>query len=253
MNDIIKISAVSYLNTLPFIYGLEHSEIIKKVELSRDYPALCAQRLINGEVDLGLIPVAEISKIKAPRIVSDYCIGAVGKVNTVVLYSECPFEEIENILLDYQSRTSVNLLKVLLKHYWKRSIPLIQTSEGYEETIKGRKAGLVIGDRVFTLMNTFDYVYDLSEIWLNHTGFPFVFAAWVSNEELPDPFIKEFNDALGFGLENRDKVIARYKIENPSSKVDIERYLMTDIRYSLDSEKRKGMSLFLELMKGNQL
>jgi chorismate dehydratase len=245
----IKISAVSYLNTLPFIYGLEHSDIIKSIEMSRDYPALCAQKLINKEVDLGLIPVAEIIKIRDPQIVSRYCIGAVGKVNTVVLLSEVPFHEIESILLDYQSRTSVNLLKILLKQYWKIRIPLVDTSNGYEKEIKGKTAGLVIGDRVFSLMSAFEYVYDLSEIWLKYTGFPFVFAAWVSNETLPDTFLEDFNKALEFGLENRDKVIEIYKKENPESKVDIETYLKTDIRYTLDDDKRKGMNLFLDLLK----
>jgi chorismate dehydratase len=249
LKDLIKISAVSYLNTLPFIYGLEHSAIIKRIELSRDYPALCAQRLINKEVDLGLIPVAEILKIKDARIVSEYCIGAVGKVNTVVLLSEVPFERIECILLDYQSRTSVNLLKILLKHYWKKEILLVNTSRGYEKEIQGNTAGLVIGDRVFSLMYEFDYGYDLSELWLKYTGYPFVFAAWVSHEALPDAFVNEFNKALEFGLQNRDKVIEIYQKGNPDSKVDIEKYLKTDIRYSLDDEKREGMNLFLKLLK----
>ncbi len=249
MTEKIKISAVSYLNTLPFIYGLENSDIKHKIELSRDYPALCAEKLIANKVDIGLIPVAEILKIKQPIIVSDFCIGAVGKVNTVVMLSECPLEEIETVLLDYQSKTSVNLIKILYKHYWKRNISFKQTLPGYESQIKGNTAGLVIGDRVFPLTDVHKHVCDLSEEWLKFTGLPFVFAAWVSIKELPLSFIDEFTQALNFGLDNIDQVVEIYKSENPVSRVNIKKYLKSDISYILDENKRKGMDLFLKMLK----
>ena len=109
-----KVSAVSYLNTIPFIYGLKNSPIFDQIELSLDYPALCADKLLNNQVDIGLIPVATIPKIKNAQIISDYCIGSDGKVDTVCLYSNVPILEIESIALDYQSRTSIELLKLLL-------------------------------------------------------------------------------------------------------------------------------------------
>ncbi len=251
MREKIKISAVSYLNTLPFIYGIEHSPLIDEIELSRDYPSLCAKRLINKEVQLGLIPVAEISKIQDPQIVSKYCIGAEGKVNTVALFSNCPMEDIHTIMLDYQSRTSVNLLKILLRDYWKKDIQLVATEAGYEKKIISNTAGLVIGDRVFSLAGQYLFQYDLSEIWLKHTGLPFVFAAWVSNCRLPESFIHAFNAALKYGLDHRNRVIEQFKKDQPDSQVNIEQYLMQDIRYCLDEDKRKGMALFLEMMKGN--
>ena len=63
MNPRIKISAVSYLNTLPFIYGLEHSGLLSTVELSRDIPSECARKLLAGEVDVGLVPVAVLPEL----------------------------------------------------------------------------------------------------------------------------------------------------------------------------------------------
>ena len=107
----VKISVVSYLNSKPFIYGLKHSELINNVELSLDIPSDCARKLLNGEVDLGLIPIAVIPKLKEHYIISDYCIGAEGKVTSVMMYSEVPLQEISTILLDYQSRTSVTLAR----------------------------------------------------------------------------------------------------------------------------------------------
>ena len=65
----IKISAVSYTNTLPFIYGLENSKIINHIELSKDIPSVCAKKLISNKVDIGLVPVAIIPKLNNYEII----------------------------------------------------------------------------------------------------------------------------------------------------------------------------------------
>ena len=90
----IKISAVSYLNTLPFVYGIEQSGYLQNYLMELDTPALCAEKLIKGQVDIGLIPVAVLPELKYYRILSSYCIGADGPVKTVVLYSNSPLEKI---------------------------------------------------------------------------------------------------------------------------------------------------------------
>jgi chorismate dehydratase len=240
----LKISAVSYLNTIPFIHGLKQSELIKIINLQLDYPSICAEKLINGNVDLALVPVAVIPKLKEAHIISDYCIGANGAVDTVCLYSDVPVEEIESIALDYQSRTSVALLRVLLKEYWQLNPKFINAVVGFEENIKGNHAALVIGDRAFALNTKHAYIYDLSAIWKEMTGFPFVFAAWVANTKLPQDFIISFNKALEKGLSNIDKALALEGDSYPNCE-NPEDYLNNKISYSLDSEKQKGMELFL--------
>jgi chorismate dehydratase len=82
----VKISAVSYTNTKPFIYGLQHSDILARIDLSLDTPADCAQKLINDEVDIGLIPVAAVLNMPYWEIVSDYCIGAVGAIRSAIAH-----------------------------------------------------------------------------------------------------------------------------------------------------------------------
>ena len=83
MKQPLKISAVSYLNTKPFLYGLFQSGMEDSIDLSLDIPSECARKLVAGEVDLGLIPVAVIPQLKTPHIISDYCIGTEGAVKTV--------------------------------------------------------------------------------------------------------------------------------------------------------------------------
>src|ERR671921_2770283 len=74
--DKIKVAAVSYLNTKPLLYGIRQHEVLKKIDLIEDYPAKIAQLLIDGEVDMGLIPVAVIPKLNEHQIITDYCIGS---------------------------------------------------------------------------------------------------------------------------------------------------------------------------------
>jgi len=247
-----KVSAVSYLNTIPFIYGLKNSPIFDQIELTLDFPALCADKLLNNQVDIGLIPVTTIPKIKNAQIISDYCIGSDGEVDTVCLYSDVPIEEIQTIALDYQSITSVALLKILLKEYWQVKPELNNTELGFEDKIKGKDAALVIGDRAFELNAKHQYIYDLSTIWKKMTGFPFVFAVWVSNAKLPKDFIVAFNKALEIGLVDIDKAIA-LEGDNCSNCKNPEDYLNHKISYLLDAEKQKGMALFLEKLVSPQI
>jgi chorismate dehydratase len=244
-----KVSAVSYLNTLPFIYGLKTSELINSINLQLDYPAICADKLLNSEVDIALVPITVIPKLRHYHIISDYCIGSDGIVDTVCLYSDVPIEEIKSISLDYQSRTSVALLKILLKEYWQVKPELNNTELGFEDKIKGKHAALVIGDRAFELNTKHQYSYDLSAIWKEMTGLPFVFAVWVSNEKLPKDFIVAFNKALEIGLTDIDKAIA-LEGDNYSDCANPEDYLNHKISYLLDAKKQKGIALFLEKIKG---
>ena len=241
----LKISAVSYLNTIPFIYGLKQSKLVDTIDLHLDYPAICADKLINGEVDIALVPVVIIPQLENAYIISDYCIGSDGEVDTVCLYSDVPIEEVQTIALDYQSRTSVALLKILLKEYWQVKPEINNTELGFEDKIKGKHAALVIGDRAFELNAKHQYIYDLSTIWKKMTGFPFVFAVWVSNTKLPKDFIAGFNKALENGLTDINKAIA-LEGDNYSNCENPADYLNHKISYLLDAEKQKGMALFLE-------
>ncbi len=245
----IRISAVSYLNTLPFIYGMEqHANFLAQVEISRDIPSECARKLIEGEVDLGLVPVAVIPQIKNAQIVSDYCIGAEGAVHSVLLVSEEPIEKIEKVYLDYQSRTSVQLCRLLLKHYWKQEVEFLPAQAGYETEIKGTTAGVIIGDRTFDLPKRLSYRYDLAEAWQNWQNLPFVFAAWVSNKALPADFIQSFNRVLQFGLSHKQKAIQHYNLPFPSLELQTT-YLDSYIQYELDEAKQKALREFLGLIK----
>jgi chorismate dehydratase len=245
----IKISVVSYLNTTPFIYGMENNaELMNAIDLAKDIPSECARKLLEGEVDLGLIPVAVIPQLKESHIISDYCIGANGAVKTVLLLSDVPLHEIETIFLDYQSRTSVALCQILCKELWNINPKFEQAKPGFENKIKGNSAGVIIGDRTFNLDKSYSYKFDLSEEWFKLTGLPVVFAAWVSNKKIDSSFIELFNASLEEGIKNIDIAIEESN-QNKISNSRLEKYLKKDIQFNLDQEKLKALKLFLSKLK----
>jgi chorismate dehydratase len=234
---------VSYLNTKPLLYGIKHHPIFNEIDLIEDYPSRIAQMLIDGKIDLGLIPVAAILNMKEWHIVSDYCIGADGPVASVCIFSQVPMTEIERIYLDYQSRTSVNLAKILLKEYWKKEVEFIETAgEDFRNKIRGTTAAVVIGDRALEQRQHSAYIYDLAEAWKQHTGLPFVFAAWVANKVLSVEFSKKFNEANKLGVNNLVNLAG--KIIYPH--YDLITYFTKCLDYHLSLSAKEGLKLFLD-------
>jgi chorismate dehydratase len=241
----IKAGAVSYLNTRPLIYGFEKGLMTKDITIVQDYPASIAGMLLNNEIDIGLVPVAIIPAMKESYIIGDYCIGTDNEVASVCLFSDVPIEDAREVLLDYQSRTSVRLARILLKEYWKVNPVLTDAKADFREHIKGYTAGLVIGDRAFEQRKVSPYIYDLGKAWKDLTGLPFVFAAWVSNKKLDADFIAAFNTATGAGLKAIDEIVAN----TPYPLFDLKKYFTEHISYILDDKKKQGLQLFLDKLK----
>jgi chorismate dehydratase len=242
----IRVGIVNYLNTRPLLYGLERPPIRDFIELSGAYPSKLSQALINGDIDLGLIPVAAIPFMKEYHIIGNHCIGANGEIASVAIFCDVPIQEIEKIYLDYQSRTSVALCKYLLKEYWGIHPEIIQAEgEQYRGEIKGTTAGLVIGDRAFRQRKISNYIYDLGSAWKAITGLPFVFAAWVSNKPLPEDFILAFDEANETGIKHIDEIVAAENFDL----FDLRRYYTLHLDYHLDENKREAMAKFLELIR----
>ena len=225
------------------LYGIKRHAILNDIELTEDYPARIAQLLIDDKIDVGLIPVAATTKLKNWHIVGDYCIGCNGPVASVCLFSEVPIEEVNTVILDYQSKTSVNLAKILLKEHWKKDVELVDArGEDYRKQINGRTAGVVIGDRALEQRQHNKFIYDLGDEWKKFSGLPFVFAAWISNKELPKDFEVAFNEANRMGIANIQKVVE----ENPFQVYDLQKYFTQNIDYNLTDEKREALKLYLQ-------
>lgn len=236
---------MNYLNTRPLLYGIERSIFLEEIELIGDYPSNVARALLNGSIDIGLVPVAIIPQLKEYYINTDFGIGCNGKVATVCIFSDVPLKEVTHVQLDYQSRTSVMLAKVLLKEYFKVDPQFIAATHDFRDKINGRVAGVVIGDRCFDQAKRSKYQFDLGEAWKAYTGLPFLFAAWISNKPIDKGFVQRFNEANSLGMDHIEEIVRDLNYKE----YDLVKYYKENIEYKIDAQKLKAMNLFLSKIK----
>jgi len=246
----LKMMAVSYLNTKPFLFGLKAKGLEDVFDIDIDYPSKCAERLKNEEVDLALVPVAVLPELGTYHLVSDYCIGCDGEVKTVCIFSHKPLEQVKQIYLDFHSKTSLALAKILLKEYWQMDIPMIDLNLPIGQEYGEDTAIVAIGDKTIALSEYYRYTYDLGAYWKQLTGLPFVFAVWVSKKPI-DPLIKlNLEEAFAFGLKNIESVIKSLPAQNEN--FDLKKYYEKNISYDLNALKLKALALFLSKIRSNE-
>jgi len=246
----VRISAVRYANTYPFLFGLMESGLDKIADISTDHPADCAKKLITDEVDIGLVPVASLTKMKNYWIITDYCLGAYGKVETVLLLSNSPFEELTTIYLDYRSLSSITLVKILAKNAWKRKLEWKKTDDSFDfSQLENREGVVLIGDQCIELSKQYKYKIDLAEEWSKFSGLPFAFACWVANKPIDPIFLEQFNKALAIGVNNIPKVVERCSGDGIIRGENLYKYLTENMDFILDKNKRKAIMLFLDYVK----
>ena len=245
----IKVAIVNYLNTAPFMRGLRLSGLLQSEQFRIDpyYPAECARALLEGRADIGLVPVAILANLKEYYIVGDTCIGAVEPVRSVLLVSDVPVDQIEKVYLDYQSRTSVALCRVLMQRFWKHQPEFLDAPEDYLNHVTGTTAAVVIGDRAFGESMKHPFVYDLASCWQQFTGLPFVFALWISLKPISPSHEVELNNALNMGISQAEEAAEEVLDQYPDY-FEVKNYLTHSISYTLDAAKRKGLETFLQML-----
>lgn len=227
------------------MYGMQNDAFLQEHELVPDYPSKVAEMLQSGAVDVALVPVALLKDLPEYFIVSDYCIAAEHEVASVCLFCEVPVNELTTVYLDYQSRTSVALAKILMKEFWGINPEIINAQdESYRTKIAGTTGAVVIGDRALEQRRLSTYIYDLASEWQAMTHLPFVFAVWVSVKPMSEEWIGRFNAANAEGLLHIDQIAEAQKY----SAYDLKKYYTHNISYLLDDEKRKGMAKFLAFL-----
>ena len=240
----MRITAVSYLNTIPFLYGIRHSGLLSDHVLDLAVPSVCASRLRHGLADVALVPVGAISGMPSQRVVTDYCLGADGPVGSVFLVGGAEPEKIRRVYLDTDSMTSIRLARLLFRDHWRSNPEFISGFSGFDRNNPGDSAAVVIGDKAFDYIGKMPVVLDLSQQWKAFTGLPFVFAVWMALSSVEDGHIRQLNAALAYGISHIREALNEY---NDTERFpDAYTYLSERISYPLDANKRKALELFLD-------
>jgi chorismate dehydratase len=179
MDDRVRIGAVSYLNSKPLVYELEH--LAPQARIEYDVPSRLARRLEDGELDVALIPSIEYLRRPEYSIVTDACIVCRGPVLSVRLFFRVPPPQVRTLALDEGSRSSAAMARILLRQRFGLHPQLEQFSLGSSLADAQTDAILLIGDRgILERDETFVEVWDLGDQWCRWAELPFVFAMWTA-------------------------------------------------------------------------
>lgn len=257
----MKICSVPYYNTLPLTWFL--NSVFQDMVLTTDYPARLADGLCENRYDLAMMPIGAFCKLKNATIVGDACIGCHGAVASVLMFSRKPLEEMKSLSLDNDSRTSVALGQILLHEFYGnhhfRTTPFARTDDLGEVATD---AFLVIGDRALICRpdrEKWPFRFDLGELWLEKTGLPFVFAAWIATRPdiaHNDEIVSKLQKARDLGQENFETIVrevtAGRKFQNtvfpyPVSEENLLWYYRENMVYTMTDEHRKAIGLYFQL------
>ncbi len=241
----VRTIAVDYLNTLPLRVGLGALVYDGTLTLELAHPGAAAEAFAAGHYDLGLLPAAASLRMPDVNLIGNQGIVCKGAVGSVGIFSEAPLGRVRALYLDHDSRSSVLLARILLRHHWRLSPKLLEAPRGYRRRIAGTTAGVIIGDPAIDARAEFPYYYDLGEAWYEMTGLPFVFAAWLGRGEFSDTFVRKFDVAQRDGIALRPQLAKKYQAERPH--YDLLDYFTRQLRYRIDAAARAGLEEFLQL------
>ncbi|MFQ5431864.1 MAG: menaquinone biosynthetic enzyme MqnA/MqnD family protein [Nitrospinota bacterium] len=243
-----------FLNARIFTYPITQGLVEFPFKLELGPPAELADMLLGGELDMAFIPAIEYARADKLRIVPGFGIASLGEVKTVVMFSRYELDTVKKITLDNRSRTSVALLKILLKDYFKRDVEFAAPSPDVGLLEGSTDAALLIGDETFDINPTDYNLYDLSKAWHEFTGKPFVFALLCVAEGVnADSAIAALHHAKVKGLEKLDELCRTASIELEIDESFCKDYLTNCMRYELDNSDIEGLELFFKMAHKNGL
>jgi chorismate dehydratase len=255
------VCAVSYLNTVPLVWGLQHAPeshpfgpaLRGTFDLQFALPAECADQLASGRADIGIVPVIEMARQSL-----DYFpgtgIACHGPVRSILLVSKVPFREIRTLATDSGSRTSAMLAQVILAERFGVRPRVFSHPADLAKMLGQADAALLIGDaalRVDPATLPFEtpalQTLDLGAEWVALTGLPMVFAVWAGRKEIVhEAHGQVFLESLRYGLTHMDDIVAA---EAPARQFDadlVRRYLTHHIVFELGEKDYEGMRLYIQ-------
>ncbi len=242
----MHLSAVSYLNTRPLVWGLMHGPQNGMAKLDFDLPAVCAQRLGSKEVEAGLVPVIEAARQHLPQV-GNLGIACVGPVRSILLLSKVPIRDIRTLALDHSSRSSVMLTRIILAEGYGLHPETLIMPPDLNAMLGRADAALIIGDPALRIDpdSTGLHVLDLGEEWYKLTALPMVFAIWAGYRKHP-ALAAILDESYRYGRARLDEIVTA---EAANRKIDprlAHQYLASIIHYELEADYRRGMQLYID-------
>ena len=246
-----RVCAVSYLNTVPLVWGLLHSPdpaLRDTLDLRFALPSECADQLASGQADIGIVPVIEMAR-QGLDYFPGVGIACHGPVRSILLVSKVPFREIRTLATDSGSRTSAMLAQVILAEKFGVRPQVFKHPADLAKMLGTADAALLIGDAALHLdPATLPFeTLDLGAEWVAMTGLPMVFAVWAGHQEaIREPYGQIFLESCRYGLEHMDEIVGMEASARGFGEDLVREYLTRHIVFKLGERDYEGMRLYIQ-------
>jgi chorismate dehydratase len=243
-----RVCAVSYLNTVPLVWGIEHGAQRGIFEMNYALPSECADQLASGEADIGIVPVIEMERQKLDYFRSTG-IACRGAVRSILLISKVPIRDIRTLATDTGSRTSVMLARIVLAEKYGVQPKLISRRAELAPMLGEADAALVIGDPALHLDPAtlpFESL-DLGTEWTGLTGLPMIFALWSGKKAVMQPrYEQAFLESCREGVAHKDRIVSEQSPLRGITAQLAREYLTRHIVFELNDRDHEGLNLYLK-------
>lgn len=244
----MRIGTVSYTNAYPLIEYLPL--VYPEAEIISVVPSKLGKLMKQGDVDIALLSSIELIKNPEYSYLPEISISSDGAVGSVLLFSKIPVHEIKTVALDQSSLTSITLIKILFTEHWKISPDYLSFTPPVEKGLEIADAALAIGDAGLVAEKQYPYCYDLGAEWKSMTGLPFVFALWITQQNVTmEKCLPYFVEAKRLGLENISEISKKCAAALPISEERFQHYFLDNLCYDLKKNQLNGMQLFFDNAK----
>ena len=243
----LRVCAVSYLNTVPLVWGMLHGEQQGRFDLEFLSPSECADKLESGGADIGIVPSSELLRLDL-EVIPGAGIACQQAVRSILLVSKVAFADIRILAADMNSRTSVQLARVLLARNHGAEPCIIWARPDLTAMLRTADAALIIGDPALRLdVASLPYrVSDLGAEWTATTGLPMVFAVWAGQKECVTPELEApFLASCRFGMSHLDEIVRAESRGRGFSEEFTRAYLRDNLCLELGEREYQGLELFL--------
>lgn len=255
-----RIGMVNFINTAPMYEVWRRTVQRPEWLITEAVPSVLNNLLNEGQLDLGFISSHEYAlHPEKYRILRDLSISATGAVGSVFLFSRLEPQKLDGakVLLSTQSQTSVYLVRIILEEFYGIKPDYIDGAIGDHGADLENFAGvLAIGDEALRINGSDDFPIklDLSRLWHERTGLPFVFAVWAVREDFyrraPAIVAEIHRELLRCVIEGRKDLRSISSLVAPRIPMPAQEcfnYLKC-IEYDLGNEKKQGLNLFCEYL-----
>jgi chorismate dehydratase len=249
--SLLRISAISYLNTVPLMWDFEHAAASAGYDICYTIPSACAHALAANQADIGIIPAAAYTTIPDLAIIPEVAIAARRAVRSILLVSRIPLENVRTVALDSSSLTSAALAKITFAKWLGGARSYSVMEPNLDQMLAACDAALVIGNPALQIDRSRYTALDLAEEWITRTGKSFVFAFWAIRRQSvaghdPRQIAETFQKSRDHGLlpENLETIAQQWAPRLGLTLEIIRTYLVSNIHYYLDPPCLEGLQLF---------